>query len=559
MIIINFINFPSSFIQRAHAQLEFFNKLASKSTIHLNVYPPNAIPDATLYNMMFDVPLGSMLDNSSYTFANTKRATRTLFHIFKQHGYETHFFGPFPFVHTSQSLEMQPHDPNALQEFGIDVTHKTIDQGLASEIDAYTLEQLKKLHHTEKHFIWVNLLTCRDVALCHVDSTQSLVPYIALPHTATETPQSDNVSIDRAHKEAQWLFQSTRRPTVRDLESFAWDCLTALDAHLKNIPDHDAIDVYTCTSHPIGLDVQSVARDSLRGFFTCPGTRETITRPCSVLVCINHVLKSMTVDWHVRQHTESLTANFAPSLLARSQIQPSINPFTFQCFFFRLVVVHKHRTYALVVYMSIADMLKQYDLDLDEFATVCAQTKVWKIALDDAMTFECFDLTTDALETTNIYKHLAHETRESLMHALKECIATQYHNTINVTFPPKVFKSLPHQLSCKEEVEIITRFVCHTTVLVEIKGRLTMSLLTDIARAQCTIANMTFGIDKGIFLKYKQTLYQVISHDTDTFYLEQGQVVLSSQVEPPKMQVRRPSFQNKRRLEALKKRHEHMR
>ena len=87
--------FPSCFIQKAFNQLKSLNDLYKRSEFYTRAYPSNASAGPSLHDIIMDAPLGSMIDDVYYDWSHVRRASRSIFDIFKSYGYETSLFGIF--------------------------------------------------------------------------------------------------------------------------------------------------------------------------------------------------------------------------------------------------------------------------------------------------------------------------------------------------------------------------------------------------------------------------------------------------------------------------------
>lgn len=175
VLIINFHGgFPSCYIQKAFNQLKSLNDLFKRSEFYTRAYPSNATSGPSLHDIIMDAPLGSMIDDVYHDWSHVRRASRSIFNIFKSYGYETSLFGMF-----GLDKRLNPHEnvydypgecTKSLKNIGID-EFETQDAFFTSQMgfvqDRHVINRtitfLKKRNPSIPFFTMLNLSGCDDI------------------------------------------------------------------------------------------------------------------------------------------------------------------------------------------------------------------------------------------------------------------------------------------------------------------------------------------------------------------------------------------------------------
>lgn len=298
--------FPSSMIARSFAELKGFRRLAELADVHDRVYPTNACAGPALHDTIVDAPISTMTDSVWHEWSATRKASRTLFHMFQQQGMRTRLFGAFGLdarldPHSHMHVDVS-HLESALSMYGIDECDSqdaafTCQLAIAHDADILrrVVEHLSDAKEGTREALMVNLLGCQDAHKCtfnDVDPYKTSIPIMSMPTpkqgSAPREPFDDRVfatnvvddnprnagtqahrreALRRAAQLKDWIrgeaSGAERQDIVRavtGLHHFCWKCVQQIDEGLDRILDtldatgrlEEAV-VYVYSDHPIGL------------------------------------------------------------------------------------------------------------------------------------------------------------------------------------------------------------------------------------------------------------------------------------------------------------------
>ena len=305
--------FPSCFIQKAFNQLKSLNDLYKRSEFYTRAYPSNASAGPSLHDIIMDAPLGSMIDDVYYDWSHVRRASRSIFDIFKSYGYETSLFGIFGLdkrLNPHENLNDFPGEcTKSLKYLGID-EFETQDAFFTSQMGfvqdrhviSKTMTFLKNRDPAIPFFNMINLTGCNDILKYDFKkktSDEYVVPSLFREkinewskdglladvktieanesrHASTifaDNPRSENETTKiEALKRSTMLFDwlrgnSDHKITNKDcldiaheLSIFAWKCLIELEKNLaelfKTMKSCDYLGntiIYITSDRPISL------------------------------------------------------------------------------------------------------------------------------------------------------------------------------------------------------------------------------------------------------------------------------------------------------------------
>lgn len=406
--------FPSAMTKRAMVELDAFRDLASGAEVYERAYPTNACAGPALHDIVMDAPLSSMTDSCWHDWSHARTTSRSLFHVFRQHGYHTRLHGafgldrrldPHAHMHTpcerlATSLTMHGVDEYDLQDPAF-----TCQLGLAHDRD--TLERvvssIREPSRPANAFTMVNLLGCQDAHKCcfrDVDPRRVVIPSMdfegvnyderifsgAVVRDDPRNPASAShrhPALRRAaqlhdqlrHADSVTLSHESLVRTVTGLHRFSWKCLQQLNEGLRRVVQalhdsdrySDAV-IYLFTDHPMSLYEHGEFCEApwdacLRGFLFRKAPTVAARRVDSPMSLsdLPHMLFSdcaLSCVWHgevALDHT-CLTLGLAVSWLARASVHPPCSILKLRTFFVRATVQHNDRVYAVVFWFSLHDM-----------------------------------------------------------------------------------------------------------------------------------------------------------------------------------------------------------
>lgn len=300
--------FPSSMIARSFAELKGFRRLAEIADVHDRVYPTNACAGPALHDTIVDAPISTMTDSVWHEWSATRKASRTLFHMFQQQAMRTRLFGAF-----GLDARLDPHShmhvdvsqlESALSMYGIDECDSqdaafTCQLAIAHDADILrrVVEHLSDdARDGSREALMINLLGCQDAHKCtfnDVDPYKTAIPIMSMPTSQQQGSAPREVFDDRvfatnvvddnprnagtqAHRREalrraaqlkDWIrgeaTGADRQDIVRavtGLHQFCWKCVQQIDEGLDRILDAldatgrlDEAVVYVYSDHPIGL------------------------------------------------------------------------------------------------------------------------------------------------------------------------------------------------------------------------------------------------------------------------------------------------------------------
>lgn len=408
--------FPSAMVSRSLRELPGFASLDAISEVHERVYPTNACAGPALHDTIMDAPIGTMTDSVWHEWARSRSTSRSMFHIFQQHGYRTRLFGAF-----GLDPRLDPHahmhiDPKllarSLEAYGIDECDGqdaafTCQLAFAYDRDVLSrvAEYVRNPSRPKNAMTMINLLGCQDAHKCtfhDVDPSKVSIPVMPLEKEqgvyderlfSENVVQDDPRNPDAASRNIDALRRSTqlkdwirgisstdsRREelvrTVTGLHRFCWKCIQQIDEGLQRIVEalretnrfDDAV-IYVYSDHAVSLyehgelceaPWESCIRSFLIRRAPCIEARRT-RRPLSLADMANMLFRDANIhaDWHVVPALDGccLTLGLALSWLARASMTPITNAFELRTFFVRATLVHNDREYAVVQWFSLRDM-----------------------------------------------------------------------------------------------------------------------------------------------------------------------------------------------------------
>ena len=401
-------------IQRSLRELSAFSKLDATSEVHERVYPTNACAGPALHDSIMDAPLGTMTDSVWHPWARARSASRSIFHVFQQHGFRTRVFGAF-----GLDARLDPHshmhvDPallsRSLEAYGVhecDMQDAAFTCQLAFAHDREVLDRVVSYMQDETRprdtMTLVNLLGCQDAHKCtfhDVDPAKVAIPVMHFERDAyDERLFSSNVvdddprRVDSASRKIEALRRAAQLKdwirgvsstdlaredlvrTVTGLHRFCWKCIEQLDAALERIlmalqqTDrlHDAV-IYLYSDHAVSLYehgelCEAPWESCTRSFLLrrAPSVhRRHSSHPLSLAALPTMLLQDcgLHADWHVTPNPGGvcLTLGIALSWLARAAVQPSTSAYDLRTFFVRGIVTHHARVYGVIMWFSLRDM-----------------------------------------------------------------------------------------------------------------------------------------------------------------------------------------------------------
>ena len=175
--------FPSCMISKAFQQLPTLNDLMKRSEFNTRAYPSNSSMGPSLHDIIMDAPLGSMTDSVWHEWSHVRKSSRSLFNIFKQHGYTTNMFGAFGLdrkLDPHSNMHDYPGDSTQrLSYFGVD-SFETQDTAFTTQLACLhdrdvvsrVVDFYQDRNHSTPNITMVNLLGCHDIHKFCFDETQ---------------------------------------------------------------------------------------------------------------------------------------------------------------------------------------------------------------------------------------------------------------------------------------------------------------------------------------------------------------------------------------------------
>ena len=404
-------------IHRSISELDAFARLSKCGRTYDRVYPTNACAGPSLHDTIMDAPLGSMADSVWHSWSHSRKATRTLFHVFQNHEFHTRLFGAFgldPRLDPHSHMHMNPDKlSTALSMYGIDECDAqdaayTCQLGFAHDRDV--IERVKryladKTHTDAKRFLMVNLLGCQDAHKCtfsDVDPEKVCIPVMHFEGASgdyderifSRTVLSDNArqrgthahEIEPLRRSAQlkdWISGATdvdlgRDDTIRTvtgLHRFCWKCIDEINSGVSEILSllesqgrlEDAV-IYLYSDHAISLyehgELCEAPWDScMRSFMIrkspCANGDSRQQLSLSSLPTMLMADCGIHADWHVVPSLDDccITLGLAISWLARAYMPPRVSSLALQTFFVRANVLYNHRHYGVTMWFSLDDLM----------------------------------------------------------------------------------------------------------------------------------------------------------------------------------------------------------
>ena len=543
IVLLNFHGgFPSCFMAAALEHLECFRTLSAQGCdVYDRVYTSNVCAAGALHDLLMDSPVHSMVDACWHPWSKTSMAVRSIFTLFREHGYRTHLLGAYGlderFDQHRNTRDYPYHLETALQCLGVD--QFDTDDGAftcraASAHDRAALERLAARIGSwaphEKHFAVINLLGCQDVHRCswseavHQARIPTLSPHQWMPKAVPEDdleaalpssvlsddPRRQTLDPPVAHgaKMRQGLRrlcmlhdhlkgQDHEAPSrealtraVNALQRHAWTCLVQLDTHVKDIVQRVIAtggSLLLMTDHPMSLYEHGVVCEApwdacTRGFVvsSTPTTRASsssprrtndVNGPSLVHRLLFEAGGLQASSWHALPCTphSAVTISAAPSHLCRSSVTPCTDSFQMPFLWVRAVISLCDRTYAVVYWWSLDDLIETtFDSSVchethEEKSAIVRQQETWCLPLHHAPE-AVFDLTEDPSERTNLMEahdawDVSGEYLEVRLHTTR--ILTEHQlSTLRLRFPTHVHSITPDTVAlCSVQFRPETRVV----------------------------------------------------------------------------------------------------
>lgn len=403
--------FPSAMIERSLCELPGFAQLAAMGCTHERAYPSNACAGPALHDSLMDAPMCAMADSAWHRWAFAQRATRSLFHVFRQHGFHTRLVGCFgldPSREPATHLHVECDDLcRALEMHGID---ECDGQDAAFTCQCARAHDDDALRRAALHLdgadapanavTVVNLLGCQDAHRClfaHLDPARTgrqlpeepderrFAPTVVEDDARCRAAASHRVeALRRAALAHDWIRGTYGAPdrdeTVRavsGMHALCWKCLRRIDAGLQAILDAlerrdrlaDAI-IYLYSDHPLSLYEHGEMCEApweacLRSFCVRKAPRCAVGRsgaPFSLrnlaaTLCADVGL-ALPAGWRQAAACDDccLTLGLACSWLGRASVAPAVDPAQLRTFFLRALVVLHDRPYAVTFWFSLSEL-----------------------------------------------------------------------------------------------------------------------------------------------------------------------------------------------------------
>ena len=401
IVIINIQNFPSGMIA-VFENLETVKFCKKRGVFYRYAYNTNANASAAFHDMIMDAPFNSLCDNVWYPWSKNSTASRSIFHMFRQQGFETYFFGAF-----GLEKDLDPHSnllrnqsiETILESYGITHFMSHYDSAFSCHYDPKHDEkclnsalQLLDTTSTNPRFVWINLLGCSNIAhtctgsLCDIPR----VPYFtikqhsdalennSLVKSCEDDPRletSASFEIEACRRDVmledalkrQCLHDSDRNKTLQSFRYLVFTYFLSIDKLLHKIAILDNQYFALFSTHAIGMREHGVCEHlpwetCNRSFMTLfPFSANNVDSPVCVQSCIYYILNSMGMNTaYLHRPTlidtsGALILGFSPSWLCKANIIPRIEAHTFRVFFIRGVFFLHSRLYAVNVWFSLHD------------------------------------------------------------------------------------------------------------------------------------------------------------------------------------------------------------
>ena len=283
--------FPSSFVDAALDHLPTFARIRDVATTYTRTYPTSPTAAASLHDLLMDAPPNSMTDACWHDWSRTCFAHRSIFHVLKTQGYETHMSGAYGIearFDPHRTMRDFPYDlTTALQDVGVDTydfedaaftcrTAHAHDREVlgraAAKLSAWREDDVAHPRASPSRAFVINLLGCQDVHKCSwmsaskasrvptIDETSwtSSAPSVSLDEASLATSQyaddprsgGDHDSLARRALLRMAMLTDHMRGerceapgrdklirTIHALHTFAWRALVDLDAALQSVVD----------------------------------------------------------------------------------------------------------------------------------------------------------------------------------------------------------------------------------------------------------------------------------------------------------------------------------
>lgn len=442
--------YPTAMVKRSLCELPGFARLAKISHTNDRVYPTNVCAGPSLHDIFMDAPLGTMSDSVWHAWAFVQHATRSIFHVFKQHGYRTRLFGCFGLdrrLDPSTHMHTDAHALNqTLSMYGID-EYDSQDPAFTCQVgSAHDSDALQRVAaHLEKHeatpnmMTVVNLLGCQDAHRCLFSSLDPSQRHGALEYderqfsknVLSDSPRDEGGQVIEALRRAalthDWIRGVTDKPTreetirsVTGMHEVCWKCLQRLSQGVGDILDilerqnrlHDAT-IYLFSDHPMSLYEHGQICETpweacLRSFLlrkTPASTASSCSTPMSFAQLPELLFRDAAIAAQPPWRTVSLqdccvTLGLACSWLGRASVAPAMNPSDLRTFFLRTILEHNDRPYAFTFWFSLSELTRAATLMPNEW-----ENPVLKFDLDafaEKAALQAFEHVSDPHELSNL-------------------------------------------------------------------------------------------------------------------------------------------------------------
>lgn len=429
ILVINIQNFPSGMIH-VFQQMECMSKFC-KDGCFLRCYSTNANKNSAFYDLIMDAPLNSMCDDTWHTWSHQHIANHTIFHSFRQKGYDTYFCGVF-----GLDSDLDPHKrlfkeksaSTIMEMYGISHFLATKDDAFSCEFDMdYDVQCLKKVHElingpetTKPKFIWVNLIGCEVIPKVSVGKVKiPKMNCVGLQATAADNKRISTLPLacnDDPRKKGslsngvegckaivafedrmkdQEVDEEYSKIVTTQLYDIVSSYFSRINMFLKRLVDHDVFErVCVLSSHVIGLREHGVCENApwescSKSFIAITHQPELKENEDPLSIMYMHSL--LNVDMFHRDKRTfhvGLTLAYSPSSLVMVD-----DKFGSKIFFIRSVFALRSRNYSMHVWFSLQDSEALFKHDL---------TKHDRCSFFEKFHVLVFDLTTDANEMNNL-------------------------------------------------------------------------------------------------------------------------------------------------------------
>lgn len=428
IVVINIQNFPSGLIQYFQ-NLKCMKKFANHGSTFNKCYNTNSNASSAFHDVIVDSPFNSLCDHAWHPWCNDVSHTPTLFHYFKDKGYDTYLAGVFGIeksLDPHETLRKEKSVSKVLQTFGISHFLGDKDDFFACEIDydfdVKCLDRVLNVLNTNvsaaPKFIWINLLGCHCIPKICMGSVSTpktrcvsydnnlssrVISTAALPRSCDDEPRSNecqshsiegcraSIEFEDMLKGQSMLDAETTKIMIAKLYDIANDYFELVSASLEKVIDNETFSkVCVLSTHTIGLrehgSCEMLPWESCsRSFIACFPANKAYNMLHTYNTSLLH--KLLDVNMCNRNNDVEdigMTIQCSPSQLVMHSDKMDSN-----LFFLRASHIRHSRHYSLHVWFSMRTSDGIFDADkFDAFV--------------DQYDILAYDLTTDSDELKNM-------------------------------------------------------------------------------------------------------------------------------------------------------------